>query len=265
MKIKELKLVSIRGEHKGGSTRPLIIDAEDDTGEIATYVLKIYNKRSIHQNFAVAKEVLIAELAKDFDLPVPEYGVINFDHKYLNPFFEKDYIEGLDLGYKFCSKLQEGVVIFNPTIKNKFLEDYDLENVFAFDHLIMNVDRGGYHNKPNLLVTDDAFVLIDHELTLPFYSHPQQSTTNYWNAFMAFDCSKHIFYKPLKRKKKKDFIFDEFQMRLNNFKLTIFDVLFEDFNKFDIQYSTKEDCVHYFEWAKVNNAKIVQHLKNRIA
>lgn len=264
MKIKELKLVGIRGEQKGGSTRPLIIDAEDENGVIASYVLKIYNKRSINQNFAVAKEIMITELAKKFNLPVSDYGVINFDHHYLSPFFDGNYIDSLDTGYKFCSKLIEGVVIFNPAIKNNFLEDYDLENVFAFDNLILNVDRGGYHNKPNLLIKDENFVLIDHELTLPFYSNLQQSAINYWNTFMTFDCSKHIFFKYLKKKKNKDFIFDEFQLYLNNFNLTIFDDLFENFNKFNIEYSSKKDCVDYFEWAKANNGRIIKLLRDKI-
>jgi hypothetical protein len=32
--------------------------------------------------------------------------------------------------------------------------------------MIFNSDRGGYRNKPNLLVDEDGFILIDHELTL---------------------------------------------------------------------------------------------------
>lgn len=264
MKIKELRLVAIRHEQKGGSTRPLIIDAEDEQANVSTYVLKIYNKRSINQNFAVAKEILISEIAKEFDLPVPDYGIINFDHKYLTNFFDKKYIDNLDLGYKFCSKLIDGVVIFNPAIKNSFLQDYDLENVFAFDNLMLNIDRGGYHNKPNLLITDNNFVLIDHELTLPFFSHPQQSNINYWNSFLTFDHSKHIFWKSLKRKRNKDLIFHEFEMHLYSLNLSIFDEIFNNFNKFNVTYSNKSDCLEYFKWAKVNNAKIVKLLNDRI-
>lgn len=264
MKIKELKLVAIRQEQIGGSTRPLIIDAEDENSNISSYVLKLYNKRSIDQNYAVAKEVLISEIANEFDLPVPDYGVINFDHKYLENNFEKDYIKKLDTGFKFCSKIIDGVVIFNPSIKNKFLQDYDIENVFAFDNLILNVDRGGYHNKPNLLVSDNDFVLIDHELTLPFYSNPQKSNINYWNTFLTYNCNNHIFLKFLKRKRKKDLIFDEFQMHLNNFNLSIFDSIFNNFNKFNINYSGKHDCLDYFKWAKSNSSKIVKLLNDRI-
>lgn len=264
MRIQELSLVSIRHEQKGGSTRPLIIDAMDKDSNISSYVLKIYNKKSINQNFAVAKEILITELAKEFDLPVPEYGVINFDHNILTKYFDKNYIDNLDEGYKFCSKLIDGVVIFNPTIKNNFLKEYDLENVFAFDNLILNVDRGGYHNKPNLLINDDNFILIDHELTLPFFSEPQISNINYWNAFLTFDCSYHIFLKSLKQKKNKSLIFDEFQMHLSNLNLTIFDEIFNNFNKFNIKYSDKSVCLDYFRWSKNNNTKIVNLLNNRI-
>lgn len=264
MKIKELKLVTIRQEQLGGSTRPLIIDAEDENSEISTYVLKLYNKRSINQNFAVAKEILISEIAKEFDLPVPDYGIINFDHKFLYDFFEKNYIKNLDTGYKFCSKLIEGVVIFNPSIKNSYLQDYDIENVFAFDNLILNVDRGGYHNKPNLLVSDNNFVLIDHELTLPFYSNPQNSNINYWNTFITYNCNNHIFLNFLKKKRKKELIFDEFQLHLDNFNLSIFDHIFDNFNNFNITNSGKQNCLDYFIWAKSNNGKIVKLLNDRI-
>ncbi|APY07175.1 hypothetical protein BWZ20_02140 [Winogradskyella sp. J14-2] len=265
MNIKELKLVAIRKEQIGGSTRPLIIDAEDEDSNISSYVLKLYNKKSITQNFAVAKEILILELAKEFDLPVPDYGIINFDHKYLTSYFDEKYIENLDSGYKFCSKIVDGVVIFNPLVKNTYLQDYDIENVFAFDNLILNIDRGGYHNKPNLLVNDEDFVLIDHELTLPFYSHPQSSNINYWNTFMTYNCNNHIFLKFLKKMKKTELIFDEFQIHLDNLNLTIFDDIFDNFDKFNINNSGKNACLDYFKWAKLNNVKIVRLLNNRIS
>ena len=262
--INELKLVSIKNIQVGGSTSPLVIEAEDKHSNISSYILKLYNKNSINQNYSVAKEIIASEVAKEFDLPAPDYGIINFDHKYLKSVFTDSHIESLDNGYKFCSKIIEGSLIYNPSTKNNFLKDYDLENVFAFDNLILNVDRGGYHNKPNLLVIDDDFVLIDHELILPFYSNPQSININYWNYFSVYNCDKHIFYNLLKTKRKKGLIFDEFQLHLNNFNLSIFDSIFANLEYFNINNSGKQDCFDYFNWAKTNHGKIVNVLNNRL-
>ncbi len=204
MAIKELNLVSIKKILEGGSTFPLVIEAEDENSNIAPYVLKLYKRQHVKQEFSVAKEILVAEIAKEFDLPVPDYGIINFDHKYLSGFFDDKYIDILDTGYKFCSKLKNGVFIYNPNTKNNFLKDYDLENVFAFDNVILNTDRGGFRNKPNLLVNDNDFVLIDHEQTFPFYSAQFiNSKMNYKNIFSTYFCKKHVFYDQLKKIRKK--------------------------------------------------------------
>ena len=262
--MKELNLVSIKNIHKGGSTLPLIIEAEDENSNISFYILKLYKSNYVKQNFSVAKEILVTEVAKQFDLPVPDYGVINFNHSILSSFFDQSHINQLDLGYKFCSKLIEGVVIYNPNIKNTFLKHYDLENVFAFDNMILNIDRGGFRNKPNLLVNDEDFVLIDHEQTFPFYSTPINKNTNYWNTFSAYYHRNHVFYEQLKKYRKKGTMFDEFQLNLNSFNLNIFDTIFTDLDYFSIRNIGKVDIFNYFNWLKTNNNHVITTLNNRL-
>jgi hypothetical protein len=264
LSLTELNLVSIKNIQKGGSTMPLIIEAEDKYSNISFYVLKLYKKKYVNQNFSVAKEILVSEIAKEFDLPVPEYGIINFDHKLLLNFFNSDYIELLDTGYKFCSKLIDGVFIYNPNTKNKFLNSYDLENVFAFDNIIFNTDRGGFRNKPNLLVNDDNFVLIDHEQTFPFYSDSINSNINHWNNFSAYYYRNHVFYEQLKKIRNESYLFDEFQMSLNSFNLNIFGSIFAELDYFNIRNIGKLDIFNYFEWLKTNNNKVVKILNDRL-
>lgn len=264
MAIKELNLVSIKKIQKGGSTLPLIIEAEDENSNIDFYVLKLYKEKYVDQNFSIAKEILATEIAKQFDLPVPEYGVINFNHDYLSDFYDISHIRQLDKGYKFCSKLIEGVVIYNPSIKNAFLKHYDLENVFAFDNVILNTDRGGFRNKPNLLVTDEDFVLIDHEQTFPFYSTPINTNINFWNTFSAYYHRNHIFFEQLKKHRKKGTMFDEFQMNINNFNLKIFDTIFADLDHFNIKNIGKTDFFNYFTWLKTNNNHLITTLNTRL-
>ena len=218
MIIEELKLVSIISTIKGGSTMPLLIDAENNKGTISTYVLKLYKQTNIFQNYSVAKEIIAIECAKEFDLSIAEFGVINFDHKLLEPYFNADYIRLIDNGYKFCSKLIPGVVSYNPHVYNGFVKDFELGNLFGFDNLLISSDRGGHRNKSNLLISDETFYLIDHEQILPFYSDPSISTDiNFKRSFSVYDYQKHIFYMLLKRSRLKNNLFDDFQQSLYTF------------------------------------------------
>ncbi len=112
----------------------------------------------------MAKEILVSELSKSFSLSTPEFGIIKLDQAALSIVYEPSRIEILDTGYKFCSKFAEpGYAIFSHIISSGYLRDYDVENLFAFDVIIHNIDRGGKRGKPNLLINDKDLLLIDHE------------------------------------------------------------------------------------------------------
>ncbi|UOB17118.1 HipA family kinase [Abyssalbus ytuae] len=262
---KLLNLISLRHIIKGGSSKPVSIQAEDENGKVSSYVLKLFKKKHVDQNYSSAKEILGVELAKDFDLPVSDYGIINFDHKYLKSFFDDKYISELDIGYKFCSELKEGMVIYDSSGTNRFLKNYDLENVFGFDNIILNTDRGGYRYKPNLLVGDDDFLLIDHETILPHYTSGSiEEQINYKNKFNSYIYTNHIFYNDLKKKRKKGIMFDETIMHLSNFDLKKIDNIFADFDKFNITCGNKNKCYSYFKWLKDNINDVYNTLNNRL-
>lgn len=260
-----LQLVSIKGLlPKGGSTKPLLIEASDINGNIKPYVLKIYKEKHVTEDYSVAKEILANEIAKEFDLPVPNYGVINFDHKLLKDYYPKEYISLIDRGNKFCSEYLEGFQIFNPYAKNHVLKDYDLGGVFAFDNIILNTDRGGFRNKPNLLVNDDGFLLIDHELTMFFYSQKVNDNIDFKGKFCAYFFRKHIFYDLLKKKRNKDDLFEESVEHLRNFDLSKIDAIFAGLDNFNIRNKGKDNCYYYFKWLKDNNNFVFNTLKQRI-
>lgn len=265
MTIEELNLVSTNSIMKGGSTMPLLITAENSKGIISPYVLKLYKQKNVFQNYSVAKEILAIECAKEFDLPVVEYGVINFDHKLLEPYYNSDYIRLIDNGYKFCSKLIPGVVSYNSNVNNAFMKDYELGNVFAFDNLLISSDRGGHRNKSNLLIKDEEFYLIDHEQTLHFYSDPSiSSDINFKRSFSVYDYRKHIFYMLLKKSRIKNNLFDDFQQSLYTFDLKIFDSIFAELDKFNISNRDKYICIDYIKWAKSNLDFVIKTLNDRI-
>ncbi len=199
---------------------------------------------------------------------MPDYGLINFDHSILSDFFAKDEINSLDEGYKFCSEFKPIGPVFSPLTKFRYLKSYDIENVFAFDNLILNVDRGGPRNKPNLLIGDSGFLLIDHELILPFINGIEEgmdfSFKQKFNSFSQYQ--RHIFYHSLKKTKaiEKEYLFDEFieMLRYENFEML--KDLFNELERFNIEFGEKNNIFAYFDWVKSNLDFIQKQLVERI-
>lgn len=194
-----LKLNNYEGIIKGGSSKPILITAFNEAGIEKPYVMKTYKKKFVSENYSVAKEILILELAKEFDLPVPDYGIVKIDNEDLMEFYSKENVALLDEGYKFCTEYQEGFVIMSTIASPSFLKGYEIENLFAFDNLILNVDRGGFRNKPNLLLRDEEMLLIDHEQTFPFINSFEKADLNYYSVFNNYYCNNHIFWAVLKK------------------------------------------------------------------
>ena len=103
----ELKLSNFESIIKGGSSKPILINAFNNQGIEKSYVMKTYKSKFVSENFSIAKEILVTELAREFDLPVPEYGLIKIDNKDLKGIYADEEIKLLDKGYKFCTEYHE--------------------------------------------------------------------------------------------------------------------------------------------------------------
>lgn len=229
--------------------------------------MKTYKKKYIKDNFSVAKEILITELAKEFDLPVPNYGIIKINNEDLANFYNEEEISLLDDGYKFCTEYYEGYVIISIILSSNFLKDYETENLFAFDNLIMNVDRGGFRNKPNLLLQDKEMLLIDHEQTLPFINgFPLTNANNFHSIFNNFYYQNHIFWNILKKrqKAKREMFFEEFMEILRTLNIEKHKVLFAEMDKYDIAYGEISTIFAYLYWSKENCSYINKVLIDRL-
>ena len=261
-----LKIINIQKILKGGSTKPLLITALNSSNKEIPYVMKIYKKENVEENYTIAKEILISELAKKFDLPVPEYGLVQINDTQLSKFYTSEEINSLDNGYKFCTEYREGALIANNELNRKYLDNYDYSKLFAFDALIMNSDRGGFNKKPNLLFTDSQMLLIDHELSLPFYSSLNKNETNYYNLFNVFYCKNHIFWNSLKNLPKKDkvHIFEEFLEILRTINFDFLNIIFENFDKYGISHGNKDVIFSYLYWAKNNLLHIQRTLNQKL-
>lgn len=254
-----LNLLHIDGFIEGGSSKPLLITAVDLDGKVGQYVMKLYKKNYVEQNFSVAKEIFITEFSKEFHLPTPNYAVINIDNKLLLDYFTQNELDKLDEGFKFCSEFNAQYLIFNPLVSLQFIKPYNIANLFAFDNLIINTDRGGFRNKPNLLVNDDDFLLIDHEQTLPFINS-SYSSPNYFTYLQNYPYYRHILYNHLKSMRLKEGIFDEFFEMLKFLNTEKYNLIFDDLKRLNINYGEKEYFLTYLEWVKSKKEPIYNHL-----
>lgn len=273
--MKIIRLVEFIDVLEGGSTFPILIKGIDESDQIDLYVLKLFTKNRINENFSVAKEIFVNEFAKEFDLNVPDYALVNFNHKNLSDFLNKldksnvsINIDELDEGLKFCSLYKDGYLLFNPLTQLSFVDQYEIERLFAFDYVVMNADRGGFHKKPNLLIDNNSLYLIDHELTLPYINgHDSNFDSNFKHNqnLYNFNCEQHIFKKYLAEKRKKDNIFDEFIEYLKNCNINKFELLFDKMDSHNIKYGNRELILGYVTWAVNNYAFINKNLIFRIS
>jgi hypothetical protein len=258
-----LQLVSIGNIMTGGTTRPVNIIALDENGNPCKYIMKVFSEKNIMQNVSVAKEIICSELAQEFDLVCPKYGIINFDHKEISELYDEQKLKKLDRGFKFCSKFVEQNAIFNPLVTNSFLKDYEVANIFAFDLFVYNVDRGGEHNKPNMLINDSNLILIDHELTFPFINNTSENV-DYEFFIGNYQFQKHILIKHLRSLRNKEGIFDGFLEMLKHLNISNLNGTFDEMDKFDIPYVERQKFMHYFAWAKKNVVIFERYLKGMI-
>ena len=160
---------------KGGSTKPWIVEAVNPSGDTDLFVVKMFTSKQIQQQNAVAKEVFGNVLATAFDLPVPEFVFVRFDTLFLEtlPSEYRDIEQNSHRGLRFGSRFASGYAIWDNTLPAALLDLPMMASVYAFDNLLRNLDRGGFRKKPNLLIRDGSFLLIDHEQIFPFADDPE--------------------------------------------------------------------------------------------
>jgi len=253
-----LELVFINGDLKGGTTKPLEIWATDQYNDLGKYVVKNFKKDTV-DTYSTAKEIIACEIAAKFDILVPEYAVINISDEELMKYYDASEMLRLKSGYKFCSRFIEQSVMFNPLVSNDFISQYQIENIFAFDVLMRNSDRGQYRNKPNLLINDSELMIIDHELTLPFINS-NAGATDYEKSLSNYGYSNHTLIDHLKSIKSKNYIFEEFIEILHRINFEDLHAVFDDMDTFEIEYGDRDNYLHYFKWCKQNIGIVKKYL-----
>lgn len=266
--IEVLELIKIYQVMPGGSTKPLLIDARNSKGEISKYVVKFFGAKMSTENFSLAKEIIVNRMAEEFGLNVPSFGVIKIDHSLLVDHYSEEHLQNLDKNYAFCSSFMSQHVLADSSFSVKFAKDYNFPILYAFDSLILNIDRGGPRNKPNLLVNDKDFCLIDHELTLPFINgfDSEEKPGQYFITLANFEYQKHIAYKVLRKssRSKIENLFDEFEEYMRLFDNRKINAIFSSLNSLGIPYGSKASYDDFFNLFKGKSNDISKIIKQSL-
>ncbi|MDY0905445.1 HipA family kinase [Pedobacter sp. CFBP9032] len=266
-----IKLTPIRfeGKLKGGSTKPwnvICINEHSKEIEEIACVVKLFTPSNISQSCHIAKEFICSELAREFDLDCPESYLIDINAADFRSTLNKTELADLDTKYKgitFCSKLVNASLV-NDELKKTSFNIWDCATLFAFDCLIMNADRGGHHNKANLLMDDDGFILIDHELCLHFLDGESSAAFDKiledfnrgrWQSIYL----KHLFYPLLKNyrgTKKK--LFDTFKEYLDRLEINRIEQLIEELKTHGVNAGESTRLIQYLYALKQNSHKYCQ-------
>lgn len=257
----------------GGSTRPWVVWVKGEEEQPIAYVVKLFTTRQLEQQFAIAKEAFGIELASQFDLNAPEWGLVEMGEDFLSTLNEGQaaIVRNTAPGLKFGTKYEEGYVIFDEDhLKGSQLKDYDLGTLFAFDQLVWNLDRGGPRKKPNLLVRDEGFLLIDHEQIFPFANHEEEGFEEHLNRVISqtssFQAGTHLLFPYLKKLKasKKAGIFDTFGELLSNLSLAQFKSTKRFLESHSIDVGNFRLIENYLGFFKQNPGRFLQIIREKI-
>lgn len=261
---------------KGGSTKPwniACIDLSVDPPEEISCVLKLFKTSHVSSSNSIGKEFICNALAAEFDLVAPDAYLIDpFDAAFIS-ILEPKVIVDLKTkheGVTFASRLVNATIV-NPVVKSSVYNIQDCALLFAFDCLIMNQDRGGYRGKANLMIDDDGFILIDHELTFHFLDGNEPAAydvvmSHFQDGSWFPIYLKHIFYGRLKEYKgSKKNLFYTFEEYLSKFDICKIEVLNLELASQNISIGQIELLIQYLYTLKQNANKFSKILLNLIS
>lgn len=251
---------------QGGSTKPWCVTGVDpnelEPTEISS-VVKIFSTAHAVGARSIAKEFICNHLAGEFDLDVPTSYLVNLSEEaFLNTLQPKDRdrLKDKHFGPTYCSRLLNASLVIME-LRSTAFSIQDCATLFAFDCLILNQDRGGHRNKPNLLTDDEGFILIDHELTFHFLDSEDDGPYNavmneYNNSSWPAMYTKHLFYARLKNYGgSKKMLFNTFQEYLGRLDVNKLHKLIVELQENGIEVGTSKLLIDYLRALKQNPHK----------
>ncbi len=246
----------------------------EEDGVARPYVVKIFPQKHIEQIQSTGKEIIGNVLADELGLYVPEMALARFDADFIQYVLDDNQREKLsksDDCLKFACRLQDGMPVYTQSLGKKYLKSWDFANVFAFDCLAHNLDRGKRVDKPNILVEDDNFLLIDHEQILPFVNfgsegYYKEIMTAFDNKELKYKYQQHLFYSILKdmRRSDKKNVFDEFELMLRDLNIDKIKDVIKEINHLNIEVGDNDILIEYLCTLKKKSKQFTETLLSHI-
>jgi len=168
------------------------------------------------------------------------------------------------LGLKFGSKFYPDSYDFTVSLDKYVLEKrLEIDTLFAYDHLINNIDRN--HYKPNVLIRDEKVLVIDHELGFKGLGESTIEKVTIGNPIES-RYRHHICYNNLSRsgnKRKQDY-FSTFQELLRRSDFNILESYRDQLSKNGIETGNFGEIKSFLEFAKENHESFVNILRSMI-
>lgn len=249
-----------------GSTRPKLVTALVN-GERNLYVLKVFKLEPKNEVNYLLSELVCNQLAKCFDLPVPEPCLLKLSSIIENEDSVKAIKERMEMSgdqYHFATKYDPDAAEYIDGFLSGQLEDWDAASVWAFDHFVFNVDRR--LTKTNLLVRNNTPLLIDHDSALfagrgiveiirqgnmtPFYV-PRLNEEHIFHSFMT------------DKRKRADDCLDTFEMYFNAISITEIENILSEIENLDVKQIRLNLVLEYLRALLSNKSAFLKMLKNK--
>lgn len=205
-------------------------------------------------------------MAQQFDLETPDIALINFTQGFIQSLApeQRTFLNSRDPRIKFASRLIEPPYQnYSPALQTQHFESFDIGSIYAFDNMILNVDRR--EEKPNMLFKNGRVLLIDHELTLAATSNAQQAVEN--NASWTHNYQRHLFHPVIRNMEAVDktHCFDTFTEYLQNISdFNKLDFLVEKLDEFDHPVGSFFHIKSYLRTLKQNSSRFISLLNDTV-
>jgi hypothetical protein len=200
-------VISINEGNLKGSTNPLI-GVIDVGGTFKTCVLKIFREQPNALANHCLSEFIANRMACEFDLNSPNCYAVTYSKSLFAKGKNAEIKRRIDQSgdtIHFALDYLEGYSEYISGLPKHKLDDWDVASIWAFDHLVYNLDRR--LGKTNLLVRNHEAVLIDHDSSLIyantfFRNYVNNSNPQLFNVPRL--TSDHIFHDYMTDKRKRN-------------------------------------------------------------
>ncbi len=222
------------------------------------FSLKLFSAKDLSQKNYIAHEILGTYLAKEFELRTPNVALIETDEIFLStvPKSQKQDFIKCPVGLKFASRFLEEAIEYQDVLQMRYLTKDDIAILLAFDMMIFNADRT--HSKPNLLISEQKFHLIDHERAFG-YDTFQMSNISYL-------IKEHLLFKKMKKlvSQRGIDVFDSFRFYLEGLRFVGLEQLLDELERLELSGKSQRDYMAYLKKLQHQSDKFINLLYSHL-